>query len=307
MLRMSVLRHQHHASGDLANRLTVDIDRLRLAGTNNAINLAVNLLTMAGMLVVMLWLNWQLALIALAALPAFHLLTARMMALILEQSRRFRASDGALAGEAVHAAGAAQAIQGLSLYAPIAAVFGRGSERNLALGMRSAILKTVLRQSVTVLFAVCIGLLVWRGAVLVEAGAITPGDLIIFMAYLREGMEKPMIRFSANLAELGRGAASGERLLALLDEPAEPEAETEAAVPPRRGVIRFEDVSFGYPGRPLVLDGASFSLAPGERVAIVGPSGGGKSTVIALLLRLVEPAGGRITIDGVDIAAMGRA
>lgn len=302
LLHMSILSHHRYGAGDLANRLTVDIDRLRLAGTNNAVNLAVNVLTMVGMLAVMVWVNWQLALIALLSLPLFHLLTRQLMPLITENSRRFRASDGALSSKAVDTVGSVETVQGMSLYDVSGREFERGSERNLLLGTRSTILKTVLRQAVTVLFAVCIGLLVWRGATLAGTGAITPGDLIIFMAYLREGMEKPMIRFSANLAEIGRGAASGERLLALLDEPPEPDDRPDArADAPSKGAIGFQNVSFRYPGGPLVLNRVNLTIAPGERVAIVGSSGSGKSTLIALLLRLYEPESGCITVDGVDI------
>lgn len=306
LLHMSVLSHHGYGKGDLSNRVTVDIDRLRLAGTNNAINLIVNVLTMVGMLLVMLWLNWQLALIALIAVPLFQLLTRRLMPQITGNARAFRASDGVLASETVHATTAIQTIQGMDLFARAQARLDENSAENLRLGMRSTILKTVLRQAVTVLFAAVIGLLLWRGAVLVGAGALTPGDLIIFMAYLREGMEKPMIRFSANLAEIGRGAASGQRLLSLLEAPRAPAPGSVTPQASDRAEIRFENVRFAFPGGPTVLDGVSFTLRPGERVAITGPSGSGKSTLIGLLLRLYEPASGRITLNGIDIAHLSR-
>jgi ATP-binding cassette subfamily B protein len=306
ILRMSVLRHNDYGKGDLSNRVTVDFDRLRLAGTNNAINLASNVLTMAGMLVIMFWVNWQLALIASISVPLFHLLTRYLMPRITSNARAFRASDGDIASETVHATAAVATVQGLSLGDRVRQGLDRQSEANLALGMRSTILKTVLRQAVLVLFAVVIGLLVWRGALLVGTGAITAGDLIIFMAYLRDGMEKPMVRFSANLAELGRAAASGERLLSLLTEPRGPVGGPIPVPSGHHGAIRFDNVSFGYPRGPLLLDKVYLEVHPAEKVAIIGASGSGKSTLIGLLLRLYDPGSGRICLGGTDLRGYGR-
>ena len=157
------------------------------------------------------------------------------------------------------------------------------------------------------LFAACLAVVIWQGVLLVQAGAITPGDLIVFMAYLRQAMEKPMLKFSNNLAEIARGIASGERLLACLDEEQEPKDRPGAStVPPGKGEIVFDNVSFRYPGGPLILDRVSFTVRRGERVAIVGPSGGGKSTILGLLLRLYEPEEGRILVDGQDIRSYTR-
>lgn len=300
--RMTLAAFDGHRSGDLANRLTVDIERLRLAATNNAVNFAVNLLTLVGMTLVMAWINLELALIAFASLPFFWLLTARMTRLIARNARLHRASDGALAADAVEALGATRLVRGLGVEAPLAERFGRGSADNLRLGWRGTLLKTLLRQGVVALFAALMALVLWRGVVLAMEGAITAGDLVVFVSYLRAALEKPMQRFTENLSEIARGAASGERLLALLDAPLIPADRPGAvAVPPARGEIRFEGVSFAHPGGPPVLREACFTVAPGERVALVGPSGGGKSTVLGLLLRLHEPTGGRILLDGRDL------
>lgn len=306
LLHMSVLNHHKYGKGDLSNRVTVDIDRLRLAGTNNAINLIVNVLTMACMLGVMFWVNWQLALIALITVPLFQLLTGLLMPQITANSLAFRTSDGTLASETVYATSAVDTIQGMMLFDRAQSVLDRGSEENLILGMRNTVLKTILRQSVMVLFALVIGLLVWRGALLVGSGAITIGDLIIFMSYLREGMEKPMVRFSSNLADIGRAAASGERLLSLFKEELVPQSGSRSLKQPVRGEIHFDNVHFAYPGGPPVLDGVNFTLNPGERVAIIGASGSGKSTLISLLLRLYDPQSGKITFDGVNLTDLSR-
>lgn len=300
--RMSLASHRRFNVGDLSNRLSVDVERLRLASTNNAVNFIVNALSLLGMLVIMFWINPELAVIAMASMPVFYFFTGRMTRAIALNAREHRASDGAVSNQAVSALGAVKTIQGLSLERSVGREFDEASETNLRFGTRGTLLKVLMRQGVSVLVAACIALVVWRGALLAQSGAITAGDLIVFLTYLRETMEKPMRRFTENLSEIARAAASGERVLACLDQGVGPVDRAEAsAAPPRRGRIRFENVSFQFDGGQAILDNASFEIAAGERVAVVGPSGSGKSTILSLLLRFYEPSAGRILIDGVDI------
>ncbi len=300
--RMKLGAFDSHRSGDLSNRLTVDFERLRLAATNNSVNLAVNLLTLVGMTLVMAWINLELAFIAFASLPFFWLLTAGLTRLIARNARLHRASDGVLSADAVESLSASRLVRGLRAEDAVARRFDHDSRENLRFGWRGTLLKTLLRQGVVLLFAVLMALVLWRAVLLALAGTITAGDLVVFVAYLRAALEKPMQRFTENLSEIARGAASGERLLTLLDEPlVPPDQPGAAATAPVRGEIRFEHVSYSHPGGTVVLQDASFTIAQGESVALTGPSGGGKSTVLGLLLRLYEPSAGRILVDGVDL------
>jgi ATP-binding cassette, subfamily B, bacterial len=149
--------------------------------------------------------------------------------------------------------------------------------------------------------AAATALVLWYGAELVLAGTLTPGDLLVFLAYLKNAY-KPIRDFAKYTARLSKAAAAGERILELLDEPAgisdRPGALSVTRV---RGSIHFENVSFSYADGTPVLRAIDFEIAPGELVALVGRSGIGKSTIAGLMLRLHDPQHGRILLDDRDL------
>ncbi|MEO0664916.1 MAG: ATP-binding cassette domain-containing protein, partial [Pseudomonadota bacterium] len=159
-----------------------------------------------------------------------------------------------------------------------------------------------------IIFVVFSGILgvLWIGAVDVQSGTMSPGELVQFLIYA--GIVAASVAALSELwTELQRAAGATERLVELIEaedmltDPAEP-------VAAEAGVISFEDVQFSYPSRPddAALNGVSFTVSPGETVALVGPSGAGKSTIIQLLLRFFDPQSGRVTLAGTDLSAMAR-
>jgi ATP-binding cassette, subfamily B, bacterial len=148
---------------------------------------------------------------------------------------------------------------------------------------------------------VATALVLWYGAHLVLRGALTPGDLLVFLTYLKTGF-KPVRDLAKYTGRLAKATAAGERVLALLDQrPEVRDLPGAAPAPPFRGAVRFQDVSFAYePGQPVLRE-IDLAVEPGQRVALVGPSGNGKSTLVSLLLRLYDPSWGCVTIDGRDI------
>lgn len=137
----------------------------------------------------------------------------------------------------------------------------------------------------------------------VEAGVMSLGDLVLVSAWMLQVI-RPLELLGSGMRDIGQGAAFAGRLNALLREAAEPGAASAPAFPRLSGgppSIRFEHVSFAYPGGRKVLDDVSFDIAPGKVTAIIGPSGSGKSSILRLLMRLHEPGGGRILIDGIPI------
>jgi len=141
----------------------------------------------------------------------------------------------------------------------------------------------------------------WFGVRLVLGGSMTPGDLLVFLAYLKRSFN-PLQDFAKYTARLAKTAAAGERVLDVLGREPEVRDRPDAVpAPPLKGDVRFEAVTFAYePGRP-VLDGVAFAVPAGGQVALVGPSGIGKSTLVSLLLRLYDPTAGRVLIDGQDV------
>jgi len=205
------------------------------------------------------------------------------------------------------AATAAESIEGVkvihafSLEETFARAFTGQSRKNLATGTYATRLAAGLERTVDLLIAVATALTLWLGAKLVLRGAMTPGDLVVFLAYLRNAF-RPVRDFAKYAGRLAKASAAGERVLDILDRTPDVRDRPGAVPAPAfRGAVRFERVSFAYePGRP-VLEEIDCEILPGQHVALVGPSGSGKSTLVSLILRLYDPTAGRVLIDGRDI------
>jgi ATP-binding cassette subfamily B protein len=301
MQRLSLAYHSEARTGDLLTRLTGDIGRLQEVTVTAALPLAANLLTLAGMLAVMLWMNAQLALLALAVVPLFLYTLSRMGRRIRSAAREERRREGALAASAAEALGAIKVVQALGLEPLLERAFARETSKSLSEGARGRRLAAGLERSVDVLVAVATALVMWRGAVLVLGGAMSLGDLLVFTAYLKSAF-KPMRDLAKYAGRIAKASASGERILEVLDTaPEVRDLPGAAPAPPLRGEVRFEAVGFAYSAGAPVLRSLSLHVAPGTRVALVGPSGGGKSTLASLLLRFYDPDEGRLLIDGHDV------
>ena len=182
-----------------------------------------------------------------------------------------------------------------------AADFRRGSEKSLALSLRLYSTETLFMLIVDSVLAVGTAVLVFLGAKHVISGQLTIGELTVFLAYLRE-MYAPIQTMSQNFAELSSARAGLDRVFSVLDVQADiQDAPGALPLPPVRGEVRLEYVTFGYDeGRP-VLRGINLDIRPGERLALVGRTGAGKSTLASLVLRFFDPQVGRVTIDGYDL------
>jgi ATP-binding cassette subfamily B protein len=298
---LSLSFHTKARGGDLTIRVIGDIGLLRDVVVTAVLPLVANMLILVGMLGLMFWLHWQLALLALVPLPLFWLSTARLGRRIQEVSRRQRQQEGTMASTAAEAVGAIQTVQALSLEGVFARTFTSANSRNLSEGVKAKRLAAALERTVDVLIAIATALVLWYGAHLVLRAALTPGDLLVFLTYLKNAF-KPVRDMAKYTGRLAKATAAGERILDLLDrEPDVRDLPGARPAPTFAGAVRFDDVSFGYePGRP-VLDRVNLSVQPGEHVALIGPSGVGKSTLTNLVLRLYDPVAGRVLIDGRDI------
>ncbi len=299
---LSLSFHHQVQRGDLITRLTADIERLRTVTINALIPFVTNMLTLIGMMAVMVWLNAELALIAIGLFPLFMVLVRHLISRIRQAARRQRKSEGALASTVSETIGAIQVVQALSLHGALEQTFNADNQKNLSQSTESLQLSALLNRMIQVLIAFLIALVLWRGSQLVLSNRLTPGDLLVFTTYIRESFEPPMRKFANQIAQMAKAAASGERIVEILSS--QPGVQNwPGAKPVYRlwGAIRFENVSFGYNTSHLLLQNLSFAVSPGQKVAITGPSGSGKSTLMSLLLRLYDPTSGHIVIDGNDI------
>ncbi|MEH2035730.1 ABC transporter ATP-binding protein [Nostoc sp.] len=298
---LSLSFHHKAKSGDLITRVTSDIERLREVTVMAVLPLIAHSLTLVGMIFVMFWLNWELALIAVAVFPLFIFFTTRLTKRIRQVVRSQRQREGAMAATAAESIGAIKVVQALSLQNMLESNFSGHNRQSLKESAKAQKLAAGLERMVELLVGIATALVLWRGVQLVLAKAITPGDLLVFVNYLRIAF-KPMRQLAKYTGQIAKATASGERILDVLDTvPEIRDSRGAMDAPPLLGGVRFENVTFAYEPTKRTLHNINFEVQPGQHVALVGPSGGGKSTLVSLLLRLYDPLEGRILVDGHDL------
>ena len=299
--RLSLAFHTKTKSGDLLTRMTGDISRLQEVTVTAALPLLVNVLTLVGMVGVMLWLNWRLAMLALSVFPLFIFMMTRLSRRIQQVARKERQREGALASSAAEALGAIKVVQALSLENTLEQTFASQNQKSLKEGVKGKRLSAGLERSVDLMIAVGSALVLWYGALLVLGGSMSLGDLLVFITYLKNAF-KPMRDLAKYTGRLAKATASGERVVDVLDTVPDIRDHPGAApAPPLTGPIHFVGVDFMYESGQPILKNLNLEVGAGTRIALVGPSGGGKSTLVSLLLRLYDPTHGYITMSGSDI------
>lgn len=301
LLHLSLTYHNSTKAGDLLTRLVGDIGRLQEVAVTALLPLLVSSLTLVGMTIVMLWINWQLTLLCFFIFPVAVLLMNHFSGKIRDASRQQRKRESVMAASASEAFNAMRVVQTFGLEQALGKSFASANKKSLKEGVRAKRLSAQLERMVDVFIALGTASVVWYGARFVQSGAMTIGDLIVFLSYLKSAF-RPMRDMAKYTGRIAKAMASGERILDVLDR--QPDiADKLGAVPapPLAGDISFENIIFTYNSGYPILQSLNFEVAAGQRVALVGPSGAGKSTLTSLLLRLYDPDAGRILIDGRDI------
>jgi ATP-binding cassette, subfamily B, bacterial len=301
LLHLGLPFHDRHRSGDLVTRLTGDVARVEDSMVAWFTVLVPELLTLAGMVVVVLAVDPTLGLAALAVAPPLALVVALRRRRIRGAQRTSRDADAALAGEATEVLRNVRVVQAFTREPEAGARFSGRSRGAVRAALDAMDLEARWSPVADLLLAAGGGLVLWLGVTAVAGGRMTLGTLLVVLAYL-SSLYGP-IRALARLARtLARGAASRERILEVLDSgEVVPEApDPVPAAPPRRG-LALRGVWFAYAEGAPVLRHLDLEVAAGERVCVVGPTGAGKSTLLALLLRFYDPEAGAVELDGVDL------
>ena len=299
--------HDSARSGDLVTRVVSDVAKVQEAGVTAGLPLVGNVLTVVGMLVVVVIMDPVLALAVIGVLPLMILTGKTSSAKITAASRTQRRREGELAGDAGEAFGAVRTVQTYRLTEHLAHRFTHANVKGLKEGVKAKRLSAGLERRTDLLVAIASGAVLTFGGYRVLAGAISPGELVVFITYLKTTF-KPLRNLAKHTGRIARAAASGERIANTLAA-ATPESDPSWARPlpalyPGHpgGRIDVESLTVTYPGRAEpVLHGARLTVRPGEKVALVGPSGAGKSTLLSVLLRFLDPVAGTVRIDGHDI------
>ena len=298
--RLSLGYHRQHQVGDLTARVTADVDRTQDLLVQMLANLFPNLLLLVGMFVVMLEVDPFLTLLSLATTPLLAFAVHRSKRTLRRASRRVRRADGAVASAATESLGAIGLVQAFTLERHQSGHFERLSGDSLSAGVEAVRLQARFGPMVDAAGLLSILIVLWVGANRVASGQMKLGVLLIFLTYVGS-LYKPVKALSKLTSVFTKGMAAAERIDDVLStEPDIHDQPHALLAPPFGGHIRFDEVTFSY-GREPVLWAVSFEIHAGETVALVGPTGAGKSTLAALVPRLIEPRLGRVLIDERDI------
>lgn len=301
---LSLSFHANAKQGDLVLRVIGDVGMVREVVVTAMLPLLGNVLILAGMLAVMTVMDWRLTLIGLTTVPLFWLSMTRLGRRIRTVSKEQRRREGGLATRAAETLGAIQTVQAMSLDEAFASDFVSQGEKSLKQGVKAKRLSAQLERTVDVLNALATALVLGVGASIALRGQLTPGELVVFITYLKSAF-RPVRNFAKYSARIAKASAAAERVLEVLEQEPEVTDRPDAReAPPLRGAVRFEAASFGYGDGPLVLRDVDFSIEPGEHVAVVGASGAGKSTLVGAILRLHDPRTGSVSIDGLDLKSL---
>ena len=288
-------------SGDLIVRLTSDVKTIRDLLVEHLQKVGRYALTFVITVAVMLGLNWQLTLLGLSVVPVIWFISWRFSHAIREAARQKRSREGAVASVVHENLSGLAVIQAFVGEDEESRRFHRQAEESLEANVESSRLGGAFSRSVEVLSTVGTALVIGFGALQVLKGNLSPGSLVVFAAYVND-LYKPIQNLSEVSVKFMDSLVSGERVLEVLQTSPRVRDRAGAVVAPRfKGEISFDHVTFGYSPDTPVLQDLSFTIRPGEAVALVGGSGSGKSTILNLLLRFYDPWDGRILIDGKDI------
>jgi ATP-binding cassette subfamily B protein len=290
--------------GRLVTRLTTDVDVLTEMFASGSMTIFMDGLTLVGIVAIMLWIDWRLALVTLSTVP--------LLLVAIDFFRKRARVTYRLIRERIARINSflAEAISGMpviQLFAHERASFAEFDEHNRAhrdANHMSNIYEAALFSIVEAVSSISMALVVWYGSGQIVKGVIAFGTLVAFIEYIQKFFV-PIREFSTKYAVLQSAMTAAERVFQLLDTPAEiaspPVPRRVPAAAPERGAVRFESVWFAYKRDEYVLRDVSIDVGPGETVAIVGATGSGKSTMIKLLGRSFDVSRGSVKVSGVDV------
>ena len=298
--RLSLSFYDKRQTGDMIVRLTSDIDSVESFIASAMLGILFDALTIAGMIVVMFYLNARFALIGLSVAPFLFAMIYGFTRRIKRASRDVKKKQSELASVAQESISSARVVKAFAGEKIEVKRLDKESKAIVDLSLRARSLKARLGPQVDVLVAIGTCVVLWFGVRLVLDNRLTAGALLVFVLYL-DKMYKPMKDLSKMSDTLSMAAVSVERVGELLSIDSEVRERPDAKRAPRfKGRIEFSHVAFGYQPDGLVLEDIDFVVEAGQRVALVGHTGAGKSTLIGLIPRLYDALRGEITIDGRD-------
>jgi len=308
--RLDLRFYDRNPVGRLMTRVTTDVDVLNDLFTSGVVSVFGDLFTLVGIMVMMIWIDWRLAIVAFSVLPLIWLVTQWFRRNVRESYRTVRIWIARINAYLQERITGMATVQLFRREARDFEEFDRIDRTYRNANVQSIFYYAVFYPAIELISALAAALIIWVGGGWVMAGMLTLGSLVASLQYSSRFF-RPISDMSEKFNILQGAMASSERIFQLLDT----EVEIRSGGPisrvsgadrsgPRVGRIAFENVTFAYVTGEPVLRHVSFEVEPGQRVALVGATGSGKTTIVSLLLRFYEVQEGRITIGGTDIRNM---
>ncbi|QRX97147.1 ABC transporter ATP-binding protein [Streptomyces sp. A1-5] len=292
--------------GEVLSRATNDIDNIQQTLQQTLSQIVASLLTIVGVLGMMFWISWLLALVALVTVPVSVVVATKVGKRAQPQFVQQWKTTGKLNAHIEEMYTGHSLVKVFGREKESAALFREQNDALYSAGFKAQFISGIIQPAMMFIGNLNYVLVAVVGGLRVASGALSIGDVQAFIQYSRQ-FSQPLTQVASMANLVQSGVASAERVFELLDAAEQhPDAERPARPEQVTGRVAFEGVSFRYDENKPLIEDLSLSVRPGQTVAIVGPTGAGKTTLVNLLMRFYEVRDGRIVLDGVDIAEMSR-
>lgn len=299
--RLSLSFYDKNKTGTIMSYVTNDVNALQSAIVENVVEMVTESVILIASIVMMIYLDWKLFLVTFSTFPIVLLFIDQFGKRIRKSGSRIQEVTADITSVLQETVSSARVIKSFVREDYEINRFDKENLNNFRANMKYAQLSATLTPTIEFVAAVGVTIILWYGGNSVINGSITVGSLVAFLTYA-VNISNPIKRLSRVIGNIQKALAAAQRVFDVLDLPETIKNTPDAkALPPVKGKVRFDHVSFSYDPGEEVLSDVSFDVKPGEMVAFVGPSGAGKSTVASLLPRFYDVNDGSISIDGTDI------
>jgi len=300
--KLSLQYFDTHQVGNMLNTITEDVSTIQGFAASGLIGILVDGMTIIGMLVIMFYLQWDFALIAVAVTPMLLFFVSRFKKLVKKATHEVRANQSHMFSVLQQGLESERAVKAFGRQALEEHKLKLASLDTVASALKARKIKSFLSPVVSVTVAVCLAFVIWRGALLTVNGAMTVGALTVFITYLNRFF-KPVQDLAKMTNSIAQATVALERIQMILNTDDFIVVKLDAKDPGLlRGDIEFQHIAFSYDKAEPILSDVHFNIKSGQRVGICGPTGSGKSTVVSLIPRFYDPTSGQVLIDGVNIS-----
>ena len=297
---LSLRYYDTHQSGILLSTITADVLTIQNFASSATLGIVIDMITILGMLVIMFFMNWDFTLIAVAVTPLMLLLASRFKKAVKKSIHEVRKQQSNIVAVVQQDLESIRVVKAFGRQELEQEELQAVSHATVAAALKARQVKALLSPLVSIIVACCVGFVLWRGSLLILAGWMTAGELTVFLSYLGSFF-KPVKDLASMNNSIAQTAVAVERIRQILDADTILPEKPDAIEQPIRGEIVFDHVAFAYDESYPVLRDVSFTVKPGQMIGVVGPTGGGKSTIMSLIPRFYDPSAGKVLVDGVDV------